>query len=171
MTLRPARLYLIGFIFPLIPPTRLFGLKRALLRWCGAQVGENVRVSSSARFLSNGPLRVGDGTWIGHQVLITGGDAPVVIGANVDIAPRTLIVTGTHLPEPGTRKAAGAGVSLPVHIEDGAWIGAGATILGGAVVGASSIVAASALVRGKLAPGGVFGGVPARALDKENVGA
>lgn len=164
MTLRPQRLFLVGFIFPIIPSTRLFGLKRALLRWCGAELGDNVRISSSAQFQTNGPLQIGAGTWIGHQVLITGGNAPIVIGADVDIAPRVLIVSGSHRPEPGMRKAAGEGISQPVRIGDGAWIGAGATILGGAQIGESSIVAAGALVRGSLPPGGVYGGVPARRL-------
>lgn len=164
MTLRPQRLFLVGFIFPLIPPTRMFALKRALLRWCGAELGDNVRISSSARFLTNGPLRIGAGTWIGHQVLVTGGTAPIDIGADVDIAPRVLIVSGSHQPRPGAKKAAGAGVSLPVRIGDGVWIGAGATLLGGADVGTSSIVAAGALVRDALPPGGVYGGLPARPL-------
>tara|TARA_R110001599_G_scaffold95816_2_gene248315 strand:+ start:5282 stop:5746 length:465 start_codon:yes stop_codon:yes gene_type:complete len=149
----------------------MFGLKRSLLRWCGAELGVNVRISSSARFQTNGPLRIGAETWIGHQVLITGGTAPIEIGQWVDIAPRVLIVSGSHHPTPGAEKAAGAGVSVPVRIHDGAWIGAGATILGGAEIGASSVVAAGALVRGVLAGGGVYGGIPARALrDSEKGG-
>lgn len=169
MSLRPLRLYLIGFVFPLIPPTRMFGLKRFLLRWCGAELGVNVRISSSARFQTNGPLRIGSGSWIGHQVLITGGSSPIEIGENVDIAPRVLIVSGTHQPEAGTRKAAGAGISLPIIIEDGVWVGANATILGGARVGNSCIVGAGALVRNDLIAGGVYGGIPARLLDnREN---
>tara|TARA_R100000935_G_C2823138_1_gene160825 strand:+ start:783 stop:1214 length:432 start_codon:yes stop_codon:yes gene_type:complete len=142
----------------------MFGLKRAFWRWCGAEVGTNVRISSTARIQCNGPLRIGHGTWVGHEVLITGGNSPIDIGADVDIAPRVLIVSGSHIPEPGANKAAGAGVSLPIRIGDGAWIGAGSTILGGADVGSSSIIAAGAVVCKTLAPGGIYGGVPAKLL-------
>lgn len=164
MSLRSGRLYFIGFVLPLLPPTRLFSLKRMLLRWCGAKVGKNVRIASSARFLTSGPLEIGENTWIGHQVLVVGGNSPIEIGSDVDIAPRCLIVSGSHSPQPGAYKAAGPGVSLPIRIGDGVWIGASATVLGGADIGSSSIIAAGSLVRGIFKPNGTYGGVPARAL-------
>jgi len=164
MSMRPLRLYLVSFIFPLIPSTRMFQLKRSMLRWCGAEIGDNVRISSSVRFQTNGPVIIGSDTWIGHQVFITGGNAPIEIGAGVDIAPRVLIVSGSHEARPGEMKAAGPGVSLPIRICDGAWIGAGATILGGADIGSSSIVAAGSLVRGIIESGRVYGGIPARPI-------
>jgi len=159
--LHSSRLYLVSFILPLIPTTRMFALKRVLMRWCGAEVGENVRISSSARFQTTGSVCIGSGTWIGHQVLIAGGDSPIIIGKDVDIAPRVLIISGSHHPSPGSSKAAGRGVSERIEICDGSWIGAGATVLGGSYVGSSCIVAAGALVRGKLRSGEVYGGVPA----------
>lgn len=165
MKISPLRLYFISFIFPLIPPTRMFQLKRSLLRWCGAEIGDNVRISSSVRFQTNGPITIGPNTWIGHQVLITGGEARIEIGADVDIAPRVLIVSGSHEARIGEKKAAGPGVSLPIKICDGVWIGAGATILGGADIGSSSIVAAGSLVRGVIGSGGVYAGIPARSIN------
>lgn len=148
----------------LCPPTRAFALKRSLLRWCGAEVGDNVRIVSSARFMLTGGLSVGDDTWIGHEVMIVGGDADVRIGARVDIAPRVTIATGTHAIGETCDRAAGPGRSHPVTIEDGVWIGAGATILGGVRVGAMSIVGACALVNRDVAPSNRVGGVPARPL-------
>jgi maltose O-acetyltransferase len=165
MSTRSSRLYLVGFVFPLIPPTRLYGLKRSLLRWCGIEIGAGVRVASSARFIGSGSIRIGTGTWIGHEVLITGGDALIDIGADVDIAPRVLIVGGSHIAQPGAQKAAGTGVALPVRIGDGCWIGAGATILGGANIGVSAVIAAGSLVRGTLEGGKMYGGVPARLIE------
>lgn len=89
-------LYAFSLVSKLLPATRLFGLKRWLLRLAGAKVGNNVRCASSARFQLTGPLQIGADTWIGHEVLVVGGDAPVEIGACCDIAPRVLIATGTH---------------------------------------------------------------------------
>ena len=101
------RLFVTHCLFALLPPTRAFGLKRALLRWCGAKIGTNVRVASSARFCLTGDLSIGSDTWVGHGVLVVGGDAPVTIGENVDIGPRVVIVTGSprtnHLVGPGCR--------------------------------------------------------------------
>lgn len=158
------RLYLYRLLTALIPATRMFPLKRALLRWAGAAVGKNVRIATSAKFHLTGHLTIGDNTWIGHDVMIVGGDAPVRIGKDVDIAPRVLIVTGTHEPFGLPGKAAGQGSSQPISIEDGAWLGASVTVVGGVTVGSQSIVAAGALVRNDIDSGTVVGGVPARLI-------
>lgn len=104
--MKPSRLFAAHLLFALIPPTRGFALKRALLRWCGADVADDARIVSSARFHLGGALMIGRGAWIGHQVLMVGGEAAVTIGAEVDIAPRVTIVTGSHRRgAPGARAA------------------------------------------------------------------
>lgn len=155
------RLHIYHLLVLLMPATRLFHVKRALLRWAGATIGNNVRIVSSAKFYLTGQLIIGENTWVGHEVLIVGGDAPVCIGQNVDIAPRVNIITGGHQPFGIPGKAAGEGYSLPVEIRDGAWIGAASTILGGVIIGEQSIVAAGALVRKNVVAGKVVAGVPA----------
>lgn len=135
-----------------------------MLRMCGASIGRDVRICSSARFSLSGPLSVGDGTWLGHDLLLVGGDAPVSIGRQCDIAPRVMIVTGSHELSLGGEKAAGAGFSESVSIGDGCWIGAGVTILGGTNIGEASMVAAGAVVRGNFPERVLIGGVPARVL-------
>jgi maltose O-acetyltransferase len=158
------RLFVVHLLMALMPPTRCFTLKSALLRWAGAEIGANVRIVSSARFYLTGRLFIGGDTWIGHDVLVAGGDADVVIGFKVDIAPRVLLVTGSHELFTIEGRAAGKGHSLPILIEDGAWLGASATILGGVTVGRCSAVAAGALVNRNVRPGSLVGGVPAREL-------
>lgn len=157
------KLFVLHLIFRLLPPTRMFAFKRGLLRWAGAKVGTNVRVASTASFHLTGALSIGDGTWIGHDVLIVGGDAPVSIGARVDIAPRVVIVTGSH--HIGTSdKAAGSGYSRPITIHNGAWIGACALVLGGVTVGSNAIVAAGAVVIHDVRERSTVGGIPAKNL-------
>lgn len=158
------RLYLYHLFALLMPATRFFKVKRGLLRWAGATIGSNVRIVSSAKFYLTGQLIIGDNTWIGHEVLVVGGDAPVCIGKNVDIAPRVNIITGGHQPFGIHGKAAGEGYSRPVKIADGAWIGAASTILGGVEVGEQSIVAAGALVRAHVLSKEIVAGVPARPI-------
>lgn len=155
------RLYLVYLLMPLIPSTRCFGLKRALLSWCGASLGKNVRVVSSARFYISGNLEIGDDTWIGHDLLIVGGGADVKIGSKVDIGPRVSLITGTHDLLTTEGRAAGTGQSLPITIENGVWIGASATVLPGVVVGFCSVIAAGALVNRDVEARVIVGGVPA----------
>lgn len=160
-----ARLYLVALIMALLPATRCFPLKRLLLRWAGAKIGDGVRVASSARIWLAGPLSIGKNCWIGHQVMITGGDASVILGSNVDIGPRVILIGGSHmLGADDSPHAAGSGYSLPIIVEDGVWIGAGATVLGGITIGAKAVIGAGALVNADVAAGTRVGGVPAKVL-------
>jgi len=162
------RLFFYKLLTSMMPPTRLFGLKRSLLRWSGATVGENVRIASSVRFYLSGDLVIGKNTWIGHECLVMGGDSVIEIGSDVDIAPRVTIVSGTHTPNGARDKAAGPGLSLPIIIEDGCWIGVCSTILGGVTIGRQSIVGASSLVNKSIPPKSTAVGVPARTLDRDS---
>lgn len=147
----------------LMPPTRFFALRRRMLQWAGASVGHNTRIASSARFLVGGALEIGDDSWIGHDVLLAGGNAPIRIGARCDLAPRVMLVTGTHI-DGGEARAAGQGISHPISIGDGVWIGAGSTVLGGTVIGDGAIIAAGSVVNKDIPPRVIAGGVPCRVL-------
>lgn len=155
---------MVHLIMALLPATRCFALKRRMLRWCGANIGPGVRIASSVHILMSGDLSIGEDTWIGHDVLIVGGNASVTIGSRVDIAPRVTFVTGTHEIDRGGRRIAGAGASSPIVVRDGAWIGASATVLGGVTVGEMSVVGAGALVNRDVPHSSMAAGVPARVM-------
>ncbi|MNV28525.1 Galactoside O-acetyltransferase [compost metagenome] len=139
-------------------------MKRALIRWAGGNIGDGVRCASTVAFMLGGELSIGDDTWIGHEVLLTGGRSSIHIGANCDIAPRVTFVCGSHEINPKGPHVAGASFSSPIFIGDGSWVGAGATILGGTKIGERSIIAAGAVVRGEFPAECLIGGVPARVL-------
>lgn len=164
MKMSSARLYVTHLLMAIMPSTRCFAAKRLLLRWSGADIGANVRIVSSARFYLSGCLEIGADTWVGHEVLVVGGMADVIIGSKVDIAPRVSLITGSHELFTIDGRAAGNGYSLPIIIENGVWLGASSTILGGVTVGGCSFVAAGALVNRNVSPRSVVGGVPARDL-------
>jgi len=152
--------YVSQLTFCILPDTRLYGLKTFLLRIRGFDIGRNVRVVSSVK-LKLKMLSVGDNSFIGHDTLIEGGNAYVRIGKNVDIAPRCVIVTGTH--EIGVSKhRAGIGKSEDVMIGDGTWIGAHSTILGGTSIGQGCIIGAGSLVHGNIDDNCLVAGVPAK---------
>ena len=96
--MHPSRLWIYRLITALLPETRFFGLKVRLLRWCGAQIGSNVRINSSARFAGNGHLVIGDDVWIGPGDLLSAvGSATLTIGSHCDLAPQVTLLTGTHV--------------------------------------------------------------------------
>ncbi|TLS66744.1 acyltransferase [Mariprofundus erugo] len=158
-------LHLYNLMCNLLPETRCWGLKRTMLRCAGANIGNNVRIVSSASYFLSGPLEVGDDTWIGHYVSIVGGDALVRIGHSCDIAPKVMLVTGSHeINYQECGRVAGYGYSLPIIIEDESWVCAGSVILGGTTIGRHSIVAAGSVVKGEFPERSLIGGNPAKVL-------
>jgi acetyltransferase-like isoleucine patch superfamily enzyme len=162
--MRTGVLYLSSLIIHVLPETRCFAFKRFLLRMSGAEIGKNVRICSSAKFFGNKNLVVGDNSWIGHDTLISC-SADIIIGRNVNIAPRCYIGTGTHIISPDGASVAGEGRSYPITIEDGAWICAMSVILPGSHIGRNAIVAAGAVVKGEVQSRELVGGVPAKHID------
>lgn len=132
----------------------------------GAEIGENVRISSSASIVGAGRLVVGANTWIGPQTMISAMNE-VIIGSNCDIAPRVYIGDGTHRLAPDTERMAGEGICLPVRIGDGCWLCANSTILPGVSIGGKNVVAAGSVVakslEGELQ---LIAGIPAKVVKK-----
>jgi acetyltransferase-like isoleucine patch superfamily enzyme len=157
------RLHFVRIIFRLLPETRAYAFKAALLRWCGAVVGRQVRVCSSVTIMGGGELVIGADTWIGHQTIIFS-TSSVRIQARVDIGPQVYIGTGTHDLHPTGSRMAGPGRNLDVEIGEGAWLGARTMILPGVRVGDRAVTAAGAVVAHPVPDGVLVGGVPARIL-------
>lgn len=160
----PSILYLYSLIIRLLPATRFFELKRQILMAAGATIGGDVRIVSSASFLLGGQLVIDKNTWIGHEVLMVGGDATIHIGESCDVAPRVTLATGSHEIDVHGARIAGKAFSSSIAIGRGCWICTGATILGGTDIGEFSVVAAGSVVRGAFPPRSLIGGVPARVL-------
>lgn len=157
------RLFLVGLIVNMLPDTRCFGFKRALYKFAGVEVGANVRICSSAKIIGNGKLIIGNNTWIGHDTLIIS-TSSIVIGDNVDIAPRVYIGTGTHEIDLTTPGIAGKGINKDVLIGSGCWIGVGSSILPGTILGDKTIVAAGAIVNKSFESHVIIAGVPGSVL-------
>lgn len=161
--MKPSLLYIVNLVNTLLPETKLFGFKRFLFRMCGAKIGKNVRICSSVRVLGCGNLIIGDDTWIGPQSLISS-SSKISIGANVNIAPRVLLVTGTHEYSFDGNSVAGKGYNLDIEIGEGCWICANSVVLGGAIIGDMGLVAAGSVVKGNVGSFQMVGGVPAKII-------
>lgn len=93
----------------------------------------------------DGPLVIGDHTFIAHEVVIASDDWARPPGADDAAIPTT----------PTTPA---------IEIGEAAWIGTRAVILAGARIGAEAVVGAGAVVRGEVPPGATAVGNPARIL-------
>lgn len=114
-------------------------------------------------YLWGGYLEIGDNTWIGNQVLIVSSSA-IKIGANIDIAPRVFIGTGTHTIDVNSDHVAATDISKDIIIGDGCWLCANATILPGVTIGNKCVVAAGAVVTRSFNDKKLIGGIPATVI-------
>lgn len=139
-------LYLTNLLFTFMPLTRWFRLRALLLKISGVRCSASARIISSARIVFTN-VTIGNDTFIGHQVLITGNDKfKVMIGNNVDLAPRVCILSGSHIVDMENPHSAGAGTGGIIIIEDGVWIGGNSTILPGVTIGKKAIIGAGSVV-------------------------
>lgn len=154
----------------MLPPTRFYRLKALVFRAGGVQIHPTCRIVSSVSIWGQEHVQIGPYTFVGHDVLIVGGDCRITIGSHVDIGPRVTIASGTHAIDMEGTRSAGAGYSKDIIIEDGVWIGAGSTILGGVTIGHKSIVGAGSLVNRTIPPLVMACGNPCRPIKQWRTG-
>ncbi len=102
--------------------------------------GKDVFINSGCHFQDQGGITIGDGSLIGHNV--------VLATINHDINPAN------------NRKNHYAPIKIGSHV----WIGSNATVLAGVTIGGWSVVAAGAVVTKDVPANVVVGGVPARII-------
>lgn len=103
-------------------------------------VERNVFINGGCHFQDQGGITIGEGTLIGHKVVI----------ATLD-----------HDQRPSHRQEL---IPAPVVIGKNVWIGANATITSGVTIGDGAIVAAGAVVTKDVPAMTIVGGVPARII-------
>lgn len=166
------RLYIYHLITKFLPPTRCYKFKASILKWCGAKIGENVRIVSSAKIIGDMELIIGNDVFIGHDALIFGTlGSTISIGSNVIIGSRVIIVTGSHEFTPDGPCIEGPGVCADVTICSGAAISTGSIVLPGKKVNIMAHVAAGSVVTHDVPEYTRVAGVPARVIKnfKENI--
>lgn len=110
--------------------------------------------------ITGSDLSIGRGTFVNHDCYLDVARGRVEIGEDCHLAPQVMVLTATHdLGEHGASRDARYATT---RIGDRVWLGARVTVLPGAEVGPGCVVAAGAVVSGRLEPGGVYAGVPAR---------
>jgi len=159
-------LQLVNLLFAFTPLTRWYRFRARLLRFAGVDCAVSAMVVSSARIVMTN-VAIGEDTFIGHQVLISGSDqARITIGSCVDIAPRVVIVSGSHEIDMVSKHSAGPGKGEEVRIQDGVWIGANCTILPGVTVGHKAVIGSGSVVVSDIPAFTVAVGNPARPIKR-----
>lgn len=140
-------------------------IKRILKLMAKHVPGYNLR----ARLLRMAGYTIGSPVYIGEDLIIVDMQyqkPQVFIGNEVTIAQRVTLVTSSGAPESkDVYRIFGADVG-PIHIQDGAWIGAGVIILPNVTIGRSSIVGSGAVVTKDVPPCTVVVGIPARPIKR-----
>lgn len=103
-------------------------------------IGKDVFINSGCHFQDQGGIEIGDGTLIGHNV--------VLATINHDLNPKE------------NRKNHYAPIKIGAHV----WIGSNATILSGVTIGDYAVIAAGAVVTRDVPAMTIVGGVPAKVL-------
>lgn len=109
---------------------------------CGRNItiGKKVFINSGCCFQDHGGITIGDGSLIGHNVVLA---------------------TLNHELDPSKR---GTTIPRPIIIGKDVWIGSNATILQGVTIGDGAVVAAGAVVNKDVPARTIVGGVPAKVI-------
>jgi maltose O-acetyltransferase len=139
-------------------------MRRAVLNCVGLRLASGVRFCGRGWIYGRGRVEVGANSWVGLDVVFYSQVGSTIrIGADCDIGPANIFVTGSHLIGDRFRRA-GIGRSAPITIGNGCWLGARVTVLGGVTIGEGAIVAAGAVVTSDVPSNTLVGGVPARII-------
>ena len=101
-------------------------------------IGKDVFINACCCFQDQGGIQIGDGTLIGHQVVLA---------------------TLNHDFDPKKRKDI---IPAPIQIGENVWIGSNSVIVGGVTIGDNAIIAAGSVVTKDVDANTVVGGVPAK---------
>jgi maltose O-acetyltransferase len=150
----------------LLPEGRASGLRTALVRAIGVQIGAGTRFAGMPKIQSARPgplgprLRVGTNCVFGRRVILEFGEA-ITIGDRVSLADGVVILTTTHELGPKDHRA-GMLVRHPVVVGNDVSIGAESIVLPGAILGDGARVMPHSVVNSKVAAGVEVSGIPAR---------
>ena len=136
-----------------------------MLRWCGATVGKNVRMVSSAKIYGDFDLVVGNDVFISHEALIFGPKgSTITIEDHTVVGARSILVTGQHEYTLNSPCIAGKGTYADIRICTGACIDTRSIIVPGKTIGQMAHVAAGSVVTHDVPACCRVAGIPARVI-------
>ena len=140
------------------------GLKTALLRAFGAQVGKGVVIKPRVQIKYPWLLGIGDCIWIGEAVWIDN-LCRVQIGAHACLSQGAYLLTGNHNYKKPAFDLMVAGITL----EDGVWIGAKAVVCPGIICYNHSVLTAGSIATTNLESYTIYQGNPAMPVKQRTI--
>jgi len=147
--------YLIKVLFFLSPLPWPNKLKKTLLIWFGAIIGNGVIIKPRVNIHFPWKLIIGNDVWIGEEAFLLNFEL-LTIGDNVCISQRAFICGGNHdfaIPEMPYRNG-------PINLMNGCWVGASVFIAPGVTVGIDTVISAGSVVTTNLESNAVYKGNP-----------
>lgn len=139
--------------------------RRGLLRLFGAGIGKGVVIKPAVNIKYPWKLTVGDHAWIGERVWIDNLDQ-VSIGEHACLSQGATLICGNH-----NYKSSGFDLQLgAITIENGAWIGAGASVAPGVRCGTHAVLSMGSVAYNDLDAWGIYSGVPAVKVREREIG-
>lgn len=130
------------------------------------RAGDNIYIASLTVIKNFGMLSVGNNLSI-HNFCYIDAIGKITIGDNVSIAHNCSLVSFEHTWDDVEAPIKYNPTKLkPIKIGSDVWLGCGVRVLAGSVIEDRVIIAAGAVVKGTLASGYLYGGVPAKRLKK-----
>lgn len=148
--------YYVNIIFFISPMNPLSGLKVALLKMFGAKIGKGVVIKPAVNIKYPWKLVVGNHCWIGERAWIDNLDQ-VIISDNSCISQGAMLLCGNH----NFRKSSFDLITLPITLEEGAWVGAYSIVCPGVVCRSHSVLAVNSVATRDLEPYSIYQGNPA----------
>lgn len=139
----------------------MYRWRNFLLRLFGAQIGNYVKVRSTAKFTYPWKVSIGDYSWVGDDVYFYSLDE-IKVGCNCVISQKTYLCTGSH----DMKDPAFGLITKPIVIKDGAWIAADVFVYPGVRIESMAVVAARSTVVKDIPSNSVYAGSPAEFIKK-----
>jgi acetyltransferase-like isoleucine patch superfamily enzyme len=142
-------------------------------QWAAIRLESGVSLDDGVVLLCSGvgksdKILIRSGTYINRYTIIDAHEQ-IEVGRNCMIGPHCYITDANHGISPGASIQDQPMTTMPVAIEDGVWIGAGATILAGVRLGRGAVIGAGAVVTKDIAADAIAVGVPAREIGQRDV--
>ena len=131
-------------------------LKIMLLKLFGAKMGAGVMIKPKVSIKYPWFLSIESNAWIGENVWIDN-LAQVTIGSNVCLSQGSLLLCGNHNYKKSTFDLIVGSITL----EEGVWIGAGATVCPGVTCKSHSVLTVGSIATHDLEPYTIYQGNPA----------
>ncbi|MGJ3245811.1 MAG: hormogonium polysaccharide biosynthesis acetyltransferase HpsU [Elainellaceae cyanobacterium] len=142
--------------FPLTPHPSS-GVRIALLRLFGAQIGHHVIIRPTARFTFPWKVKIGDYSWIGDDVVFYSLEQ-IHIGQHSIISQKCYLCTGSHdIHDPAFNLKV-----APITIGNGVWIATDCFLGPGVHIGSNAVIGARSSVFSSMPDQQVCWGSPCR---------